>query len=88
MNSDNNCSTNSYKVGARICKSFIVTLLYKITFRTMLVAKEAARLIKEMSPEDRFAAVRNKVADKTQAVLDQKIREVIAACGNKVDVVL
>ncbi len=54
----------------------------------MILAKEASRLLTEMSPEDRFEAIRRKVAERTQELLDQKIREVIAACETKVDLVL
>ncbi len=54
----------------------------------MILAKEASRLLTEMTPEDRFEAIRRKVADRTQELLDQKIREVIAACETKVDLVL
>jgi len=54
----------------------------------MIHAKEAARLMKEMTPEERFESVRDKIGKKTQSALDKKIRAVIAACQTKVELVL
>ena len=54
----------------------------------MIKAQDAARLLNEMSPEARLEAVKKKVWEKLQTVLDQKIREVIAAYERKVELVL
>lgn len=79
---------NRYNISVISWKRIIVTRAYPLTFLSMITAHEAARLRKEMSPEERFQAVREKVKEKTQAILDQKIREVVAACESKVDIVL
>lgn len=54
----------------------------------MINAKEASRLLREMTPEDRLEALKNKVGEKTREALDKKIREVIASYQNRVELVL
>lgn len=54
----------------------------------MILARDASKLLREMTPEERFESIRKKVSEKTQAALDQGIREVIAACETKVNLVL
>ena len=54
----------------------------------MLSAKEASELLKNMTPPERLAALKNKVWDRTRAALDSKIRETIAAFETKVDIIL
>ena len=74
-------------------KSFILEKLYSTralshNFLSMITAFEASKLLEEMSPAEIFEAIKKKVGEKTQAALDQKVHEVIAAYERKVELVL
>ncbi len=54
----------------------------------MLTAKQANDMIKNMTPEQRLEALKDKVKSKNREALDQKIRETIAAYKRDIEIVL
>lgn len=54
----------------------------------MLTAQQSSEMLKTMSPEERFEAVKDKVSEKTKNALNQKIRETVAAYERDIDIVL
>jgi hypothetical protein len=67
------------------CKSFIVLVLYSITFHFMITALEASKLLKEMSPLEKAKVL---VGEKLEKILDQTIELAIRKNKTQIELIL
>ncbi len=61
---------------------------YFLLYMLMLTAKQSSDMLKNMSPQQRLEALKNKVSAKTREALEVKIRETVAAYERDIEIVL
>lgn len=61
---------------------------YFLTFFSMINAHEASRLLREMTPEERLQALKEKVSQSTRDALDKAVRDAISGFNTRIYLIL